>query len=323
MMIALIVILFGSVMGSDDHFQLLRRRISTPCQYDSNCVENAYCRVEFCYCKDNYVLDRNRTHIRCLRIARGMGDPCEKDVQCQLKFGADAECLENRCDCSSLSRFVEERCYKTAGLGDLCQSNRNCYVEGSRSFCVTGRCVCPLLQHASSDRTRCVKSIFLQEECTRDEECVVENSRCFGNCTCDISHVMSADKKECLKKADEVGEPCQEDSQCQDPLKSAKCQDGKCSCNKGYHRRSGACFCSIGLNQSCENHHQCTTPTNMDSNTSSVTNVDCINGVCTCAEHHTFTSDGLDCIGYAENGVSSWRLSSSIALIIASFIAVN
>ena len=44
-----------------------------------------------------------------------MGDPCKENVQCQVTFGAEAECREERCQCSFGSRFVEERCYKTVG----------------------------------------------------------------------------------------------------------------------------------------------------------------------------------------------------------------
>ncbi|XP_051153100.1 prion-like-(Q/N-rich) domain-bearing protein 25 isoform X1 [Leptopilina boulardi] len=301
-------------------------RISLPCQYDSDClaVENAICERSnsSCFCKSHYVLYKNRTHVKCLRVARALGDLCEENMQCQVKFGAEAECRLNNCQCSPGSRFIGDRCYETVGLGEYCKTWRNCYVEGSESACQNGRCVCHYLFHPSLDGMRCVKTIALRENCTSTEECAVKNSKCIGECRCDINHVISSNNSMCLKTANAIGDPCEEDLQCQD-INFSRCHRGKCSCLRGYHRRSTTCHLDIGLNKPCEHHAQCVTLTNMDSDKFSPTNVDCIDGICSCSLGHTLTSRGLDCIGYAENGASSWSLSPIITLIITAFIIIK
>lgn len=85
----------------------------------------------------------------------------------------------------------------------------------------------------------------LRENCTHTEECAVKNSKCIGDCRCDINHVISANNSMCLKSANSIGDPCEEDLQCQD-INYSRCHRGKCSCLKGYHRRSNTCHLDIG-----------------------------------------------------------------------------
>lgn len=83
----------------------------------------------------------------------------------------------------------------------------------------------------------------LGEKCFKDYECVAENSRCIDVCSCKVDHVLSKDGKQCLKIRNSVGEPCQEDSQCQLGIKDSECgPDGKCSCIENFHQRGSICF---------------------------------------------------------------------------------
>ncbi|XP_015598856.1 prion-like-(Q/N-rich) domain-bearing protein 25 isoform X2 [Cephus cinctus] len=291
------------------------------CEYDKDCVENAYCwNQQTCLCMTGYLVDRNRTHVQCLRTATAMGDPCTKDVQCSVTFTAQAECRDNVCQCSIGSHFQAGRCYQTVRIGQMCQTSKNCYVENSPSYCVTGFCECPFQHHPNSDGTRCIRSSFLDDQCSGDEECVAQNSRCLNVCRCNVDHVMSSDRKRCLKAANVIGESCSEHAQCQEFMTNAQCNEERCSCVEGYHQRGPVCYRSVKLGRACETHRQCVTPTNRDSNTTEVTSVDCIYGMCTCASDYTTTEDQLDCIRYSDNGTGNLQINwLALLMILASF----
>lgn len=88
--------------------------------------------------------------------------------------------------------------------------------------------------------------VELGDNCSNDYECVAKDSRCIDVCSCKVDHVMSSDGKRCLKAANSVGEPCQEDSQCQLFLKDTKCgPNGRCSCVENFHQRGSICLKDI------------------------------------------------------------------------------
>lgn len=38
------------------------------CRYDEDCMKNAYCwDQEACLCKDGFIVNKNRTHLECLK----------------------------------------------------------------------------------------------------------------------------------------------------------------------------------------------------------------------------------------------------------------
>nr|XP_003703658.2 PREDICTED: prion-like-(Q/N-rich) domain-bearing protein 25 isoform X1 [Megachile rotundata]XP_012141328.1 PREDICTED: prion-like-(Q/N-rich) domain-bearing protein 25 isoform X1 [Megachile rotundata]XP_012141329.1 PREDICTED: prion-like-(Q/N-rich) domain-bearing protein 25 isoform X1 [Megachile rotundata]XP_012141330.1 PREDICTED: prion-like-(Q/N-rich) domain-bearing protein 25 isoform X1 [Megachile rotundata]XP_012141331.1 PREDICTED: prion-like-(Q/N-rich) domain-bearing protein 25 isoform X1 [M len=278
------------------------------CRYDDDCMRNAYCwNQQACLCKEDYIVFRNRTHVECLKVASAIGDPCEVDVQCQVTFAPYSECRQNICQCSDGSHYEEGRCYESVGLGKVCQSHHNCYIKNS--YCVTGFCVCTLNYHPNPRNDGCIPSAELGDKCSNDYECVTENSRCIEKCLCKVDHVMSSDGKRCLKAADSVGEPCQEDSQCVLFLDNTKCgADGKCRCVENWHQRGSICLNDIGLNQRCLTHTECVTETYRDSSSNEVMNVDCVNGYCACAKDYTMTANLRDCIRYSENAASmAWQ----------------
>ncbi|XP_043251117.1 prion-like-(Q/N-rich) domain-bearing protein 25 isoform X1 [Colletes gigas] len=292
------------VAAHGQHEHLIRRQTLAKCHYDVDCTDNAYCwNQEACLCKDGYIVYKNRTHVECLKVATAIGDPCVADIQCRVTFAPYSECRQNICQCSEGSHYMEGRCYESVGLGQVCQSNRNCYVKDS--YCVTGFCRCTLKYHPNPRNDGCIPSAELGDKCFNDYECVAENSSCIEVCSCRVDYVLSNDGKQCLKAANSVGEPCQEDSQCRLFLKDTKCgPNGECSCIENFHRSGYACLKDVALNDRCENHRECITETHRDSYFTEVTNLDCVNGVCVCANDYTMTEELRDCIRYSDSGTA-------------------
>ncbi|XP_068984751.1 uncharacterized protein DDB_G0272530-like isoform X1 [Bombus flavifrons] len=275
------------------------------CRYDEDCMKNAYCwNQEACLCKDGFIAYKNRTHLECLKVANAIGDPCEVDVQCQVTFAPYSECRQRICQCSDGSHYVEGRCYKSVGLGLPCQSHRNCYIKDS--FCVTGFCACTLNYHANPRNDVCIPNIELGEKCSKDYDCIAENSRCLDFCTCKVDHVLSSDGKRCLKVSESIGEPCQENSQCQLFQRESECgPNGRCRCIEYFHQRGSICLEDTLLNNRCQSHRECITETYRDSNSTEVMNVDCIDGFCKCAKDYIMAEELHDCIRYSDNGAAT------------------
>ncbi|XP_076231010.1 uncharacterized protein LOC143177106 isoform X2 [Calliopsis andreniformis] len=310
-----LVVRSAVVAAHGQHEHLLRRQTLAKCRYDDDCMKNAYCwNQEACLCKEDYIVYKNSTHVECLKVANAIGDHCETDVQCRVTFATYSECRHNTCQCSDGSHYVEGRCYESVGLRQMCQTHHNCYIKNS--YCVTGFCTCTLKYHPNPHNDGCIPSVELDEKCSNDYECVVENSRCIDVCLCKVDHVRSTDGKKCLKAANSVGEPCQEDSQCQLFLRNTKCGlNGRCSCIENFHQRGAVCFQNIKLHNWCQTHKECVTETYRDSNSTEVMNVDCINGKCDCASGYTETEELQECIRYSDNGaasVTAWRQTSQL-----------
>ncbi|XP_015435971.1 PREDICTED: prion-like-(Q/N-rich) domain-bearing protein 25 isoform X2 [Dufourea novaeangliae] len=305
------------VAAHGQHEHLLRRQTLAKCRYDDDCMKNAYCwNQEACLCKDDYIVYKNRTHVECLKVAAAIGDPCEADVQCRVTFAPYSECRRNICQCSDGSHYVEGRCYESVGLGLACQTNRNCYIKDS--YCVTGFCECTLKYHPNPRNDGCIPSKELGDQCLNDYECVAENSRCIDVCSCRVDHVLSRDGKRCLKAANSVGEPCQEDSQCQLFLKDSKCgSNDKCGCLEYFHQRGSVCIKDVALNERCENHKECITDTYRDSYSTEVMNVDCVDGLCACAKDYTVTEKLHDCIRFSDNGAAAATPWTQLSRILA------
>ncbi|XP_031845730.1 uncharacterized protein LOC116432674 isoform X1 [Nomia melanderi] len=295
------------------------------CRYDDDCMRNAYCwNQEACLCKEDYIVYKNRTHVECLKVANSIGDACVADVQCRVTFAPYSECRQNICQCSDGSHYVDGRCYESVGIGQICQSNRNCYI--TNSYCVTGFCACTLKYHPNPRNDGCIPSADLGDQCSNDYECVVENSRCTDVCSCRVDHVMSGDGKRCLKAANSVGEPCQEDSQCQLFLKHSKCgSDGKCRCLDDFHQRGSVCYKNVALKERCRSHNECVTSTYKDSFSVEPMNVDCIDGVCSCSNDYIMTEELHDCVRYSDSGAAAatWTLSSlALALLVSTSLSL-
>lgn len=290
------------------------------CRYDDDCMNNAYCwNQEACLCKDDYIVYKNRTHTQCLKVANSIGDQCEADIQCRVTFAPYSECRNNICECSDGSHYEEGRCYESVGLGQACQTHHNCYIKDS--YCVTGFCACTLKHHPNPRNDGCIQSIDLGQKCWTDYECIAENSKCIDVCTCKVDHVLSNDGKRCLRAANSVGESCQEDSQCQLFLRNTHCgPDGGCKCNKYFHQRGTICLKDINLNDRCQTHKECITDTYRDSNSTEVMNVDCVDGICMCAEDYAMMEELQDCVRYSDSvsgtATKTWQQTFKIVSLL-------
>ncbi|KAK2581568.1 hypothetical protein KPH14_002078 [Odynerus spinipes] len=303
------------VLAHGQHQHLLQRQTLAQCRYDSDCMENAYCwSQKACYCKEDYVVYRNRSNVFCLKVANNIEDSCVADVQCHVTFTPHSECRNNICQCSSAAHFVNGRCYESIGLGRICQTNHNCYVKDS--YCVGGYCVCDHDQHSNPERTKCIKNAYLGDTCNNDYECVSENTRCMEICRCKVDYVLSEDGTRCLKAANAVGEACQENSQCREFLQNAFCENGVCTCVPEFHRRGPVCAKDVELGQICVSHNECVTQTYRDSNSIEPMNVQCLEGTCTCAKDYIMSTELGDCIRYSESGATNWQAYGILSLIV-------
>ncbi|XP_011296792.1 prion-like-(Q/N-rich) domain-bearing protein 25 isoform X2 [Fopius arisanus] len=316
-----------SAMSSKDAVLRLTQVTMASCTYDKDCTENAYCwNHETCYCMEGYLVNRNQSALECLKIASEIGDPCTLDVQCHVTFTAQAECRNNICVCSEGSHYESEskRCYESIGIGHMCQTSYNCHIsDGSPSFCVDGFCRCPRQHHPNGKE--CLKSAFLGDQCSIDDECFDLHSHCTGTCTCKVGYVRSSDGKQCLKAAESMGDPCIEDSQCTASLRNSKCgDDNTCTCLVNLKLRGSSCFRKLNsqmLGKGCVNRAQCVEPTIPETalDETDVTNVDCINGRCSCAVGYTQTEAMDDCIRFSENGTSKSK-NASVSLLFSSIL---
>ncbi|CAL7939272.1 unnamed protein product [Xylocopa violacea] len=293
------------------------------CKYDDDCVPNAYCwNQEACLCKDRYVVFRNRTHVECLKVANAIGDPCKADIQCHVTFAPYSECRNKFCQCTEGSHYAEGRCYESIGLGQICQTHRNCYIN--HSYCVTGYCTCTLKYHPNPRNDGCIPSVELGGVCSNDYECVATDSMCSDVCKCKVDHVLSSDGKRCLKLANSVGDSCQEDAQCQTYVENSWCgYNGKCSCIENFHPHGSVCIRDTKLYDSCRNRRECITETYRNSNFTKFINVDCLGGVCVCAKDYTFSQEMRDCVRYADNaGAEAASNYWSAIFLMPSFVSL-
>ncbi|KAK0162400.1 hypothetical protein PV327_006180 [Microctonus hyperodae] len=244
---------------------------------------------------------------------------CSYDRDCP----DNAYCRNHECSCKAgfllSSNKIELQCLRS--IGQMCKTQYNCHVEGSSSFCVDGFCSCPLDHHASTDGKSCLKSLYLGDNCMNDNECITEYSNCYGICGCQDGYISSDDKKHCLKAANSIGDPCEEDLQCK--ALNAKCgEEKKCTCIMDFKRLGPVCLRKINpdmLGKSCSSRSQCVKPMpETDLNKEEVVNIDCLNGKCSCAQDYILTEDNTDCIRFSENGAEKIMATWLASLVIVS-----
>lgn len=119
------------------------------CSNDYECVtENSRC-IETCVCKVDHVISSDGK--RCLKAADSVGDPCQKDSQCQL-FLDNTVCGSNgKCRCVENWHQRGSICLTDIALSHPCLTHTQCITETYRDSsstevmnvdCVDGYCVC-------------------------------------------------------------------------------------------------------------------------------------------------------------------------------------
>ncbi|GAB0095112.1 prion-like-(Q/N-rich) domain-bearing protein 25 [Sergentomyia squamirostris] len=314
--VTLSTILICSLLIASSAQDIVKRRTSNVCQGSSDCPPNAYCEYNAdpldtgqCVCNPGFIIVAENKKRECYPVAKNLGDPCSHDDQCQMAFSTEAECYEGACDCKLGTHFVkrENTCYKSVKINDWCRLTNNCLGEGT--VCRSGVCLCPFDTHPNEEFTECEEDIQLGDPCNKNSQCVANNSRCYDICRCRPSHILSQDRKRCLKIAEHLYDECEETTQCTYQLNYSTCEYdydsevvGKCKCRQGYHEGNGMCFVSVEVGGICEVDENCSTdPFSV-----------CQEGRCTC----------LEGLVYINGECSSSSLLSPTKIILTLILAV-
>lgn len=159
---------------------------------------------------------------------------------------------------------------QTIDVAIPCNDSKHC-VDVSTTFkdatCKNGFCLCGTgaearncsmseIQRPTSRNT----VVTIPHTCKVAQDCKFNNSICnttISQCECQKEYVFSADRKSCLKKAENIESDCEEDKQCTVFLANTTCTNGKCSCMEGYHYTANACYKTIALNNTCTRSEEC------------------------------------------------------------------
>lgn len=305
------------------------------CKSNDDCVMNAYCLDgKLCICKDGFVaINTSKKTFICVNEASSIGDVCQYDIQCGKALGIHSECKKNisqpdkagRCHCLPDSHYQDGICYKNSRIGEACQVNDNCVIltRNLTAYCDQSRCVCPPYYHSNDFGTDCLPSSDLDGPCTTDDDCITMNSRCKNVCECNIGYVINEKRKDCLKAADNLHEPCEEDKQCTEFLTGTTCDpiSQRCNCSLGLHEVNGACFQSARLHQPCAHKEECL----IDSR--DLSRVECNGGFCICAKYYEMVNRS-DCIDTRRTfpnitGVGViWQINTSLMMVITTIVAL-
>ncbi|CAG9860994.1 unnamed protein product [Phyllotreta striolata] len=259
------------------------------CRVDKDCLNisnNSFCfdndaeKIGRCKCRDGFdMISRDKSHFDCLAAA-GYGQPCEKNMQCQLILTEIAECHLGICQCKEGAHLYKDgRCYLGVLLDDFCQSDANCWLQGDKfGNCVFGRCTCKFDKEVpNEDKTDCITGKKLGELCNSDAECsITYNTQCRVKCQCAPDFVLSRDQTRCLRAATQFTDICEENDQCSAFLEGSICANETCTCEKGYHGYGNRCVKTVALKGSCASLDECILD-ERDSNA-----LGCVDGTCEC-----------------------------------------
>uniref|UniRef100_A0A023F6R2 Putative platelet endothelial aggregation receptor 1 n=1 Tax=Triatoma infestans TaxID=30076 RepID=A0A023F6R2_TRIIF len=273
------------------------------CKNDGDCVMNAYCfEGKMCLCRNGFVaINTSKKTFICVNEASNVGDVCQYDIQCGKALGIHSECKKNigeadkagRCQCKQDSHYQDGICYPNSRIGEACQVNDNCVIltPNLAAYCDHSRCVCPPYYHPDDYGTDCLPSSDLGGPCITDDDCITMNSRCRNVCECNMGYIVNEKRTDCLKAADKLHDPCDEDKQCSEFLPRSTCDPirKRCNCSLGLHEVNGACFQSARLHEPCTQKEECL----IDSR--DLSRIECNGGFCICAEHYEMVNRS-DCI---------------------------
>lgn len=230
-------------------------QVGDACAADVQCAVNlgslSKCNGEQCYCIPGSVssLDNNV----CLPLVDELGESCLEPQQCQLGTpGSYSNCVGGKCECGpeGVNEPDEHYCYKKAELiGDDCSFGGQCTANlGEFSECQddTKKCGCiDDLGVPSNNMDTCLIIInhLETEECAESQQCQAglpgELSNCLASasnpdinvCRCKEEAVNRPGHHVCLKKAQQLGDSCEENIQCHAELTEwSYCLRGMCAC---------------------------------------------------------------------------------------------
>ncbi|XP_033219633.1 prion-like-(Q/N-rich) domain-bearing protein 25 [Belonocnema kinseyi] len=263
--------------------------LGEPCSEDDPMLELSICRKGILGCKTGKVASLNNR--KCLKVTRAYNSSCQQNEQCYV-FGPDAICNEKRCLCNNNSHYEETElfCWINKGIGDSCQSDKDCHIRELEFnlSCKDSICTCPDGTLSNSEKTSCVKiPTGINAICDKSEDCVINNGDCVSKiCKCKENYVALTEDN-CVE-ASSYGNKCEHDVQCNFSLNNGICSpislqedvgqnstSGICICAEGYFYNNANCFQKKYLGQSCENESECYLNNYID-------RVNCRKGICSC-----------------------------------------
>lgn len=155
--------------------------------------------------------------------------------------------------------------------------------------------VCATITYVNQDTApRCgERSNKTFSQCQYDVDCI-PNAYCQNQqtCSCKDNHIPFRNHSiyKCLRVATALGDPCEEDIQCQFTFTpQSECQKGTCQCAHGSHYAEGRCYESVGLGKRCRSHRNCY-----------IENSFCEYGICACGLRHHSNPNNTGCLPNAK-----------------------
>ncbi|XP_012533583.1 prion-like-(Q/N-rich) domain-bearing protein 25 isoform X2 [Monomorium pharaonis] len=145
------------------------------------------------------------------------------------------------------------------------------------------------------DRSSASRSNKTFSQCKYDVDCI-PNAFCRNQQTCsckdDYIEFRSNNNYKCLRVATRIGDPCEEDVQCEYTFTpQSECREGACQCAHDSHFTNGRCYESVGLGKRCRSNRNC-----------HIKNTFCEYGFCTCGLRHHANPDNTSCVPSAKLG---------------------
>ncbi|XP_044736319.1 prion-like-(Q/N-rich) domain-bearing protein 25 [Chrysoperla carnea] len=151
-----------------------------------------------------------------------------------------------------------------------CYTDEDCINEFSQNAtCQNDNCVC------GSESTICIRYVrnIIGESCDFNVNCDIINSHCQNNrCECNDGHIVSGQKRNCLKVAQSLNESCEINAQCVEIPLSVCSSKNACVCKIFHYEKDGKCYRKAGLNKFCEDSNNCL----------HIPNTKCDNNRCVC-----------------------------------------
>ncbi|EGK97521.1 AGAP001638-PB [Anopheles gambiae str. PEST] len=257
-----------------------------------------------CTCRNDQFYDNNmRT---CLKSALGINTSCTQQSQCS-PYGA-AYCPSvspKRCTCHPYARYDEatELCVAKDGYEAYCERDGDCALANAR--CSTEKtCVCKPSYYYVNERCKAANG----GECETAADCAFEEAVCQSpsvqsedesvepaepkRCSCGKGHYYQASGNRCLKEAEQYGDECSVDEQCQPLLgELGQCIEGQCQCDENeHHFKDGKCNMKIALDARCSKTSECFVDGDDQDN------VECRNSACQCKFDYSPDVERQKCI---------------------------
>lgn len=214
--------------------------LGEPCSVPEDCAnpDKTSCENNICVCNQDHVLFEGQDGTKvCLRKATLIGDDCTEDIQCTANLGEFSECpdITKKCGCIDnlgVPSKNDDTCLKIINQleADECMESQQCQigVPGALSDCLAS-----------------------------------ENNPSTNVCRCTDEAINRPGFHVCLKKAQQIGDSCEQNIQCHAELTEwSYCLRGLCACIEAIsvpNKNNDTCLEIINdlNNGTCDESQQC------------------------------------------------------------------